>query len=425
MNILMMTNTYKPHVGGVARSVSSFTSEFRKQGHRVAVVAPEFPGSHDEREEDIIRLPAIQRFKGSDFSVRLPISRRLSRALEGFKPDIVHSHHPFLIGDTALRVAHQFNIPIVFTHHTMWEQYTHYVPGDSPVLKKFVIRLSTGFANLCDMVFAPSQSLKEILLERGVCSPVEVVPTGMDLALFKTGSGRGFRLTMDIPEDAFVVGHLGRLAPEKNLLFLARAISSFMHKHGSAHFLLVGKGPLLKEIEKIFMEKGLIDRFHYLQMVHGPLLASAYKAMDVFAFASKSETQGLVLVEAMAAGVPVIAIDAPGAREVVVDRINGRLLAEEDEEEFVSAISWIVRADAGKRERLKVEGLKTARKFSMKECALRALSLYQGVYQKEPVNKEVKKSPWNTTLGLLKTEWDLISNVAEAAGAALKPTQSP
>ena len=129
MNILMMTNTYKPITGGLEKSIEAFTKEYRRQGHRVIIVAPDFENM--EPEEDVVRIPAIQNFNGTDFSVQLPVPGVLDDALGDFKPDIVHSHHPFLVGDTALRIAYKQNVPIVFTHHTLYEQNTHYVPGDS------------------------------------------------------------------------------------------------------------------------------------------------------------------------------------------------------------------------------------------------------------------------------------------------------
>ena len=228
MNIMMMTNTFTPHVGGVARSVETFTAAYRRQGHRVLVVAPEFEKMAED-EINVVRIPAIQHFNGSDFSVVLPIHGLLASAVEDFRPDIIHSHHPFLLGGTALRMARRYDLPLIFTHHTMYEQYTHYVPGDSQAMKQFVIQLSTSYANLCDLVFAPSQSVAEVLRGRGVRTPIEVVATGVDINAFTQGSGPGFRAAMALPADAFVIGHLGRLAPEKNLEFLATAVAAYLH----------------------------------------------------------------------------------------------------------------------------------------------------------------------------------------------------
>lgn len=310
MNIALLTNTFTPHVGGVARSVEAFAKVYRELGHRVLVVAPEFEDA-PEYETDVFHIPAIQHFNGSDFSVVLTVPIGLSDSMAEFKPDIIHSQHPFLLGMTAVRIARTLDRPLVFTHHTLYEQYTHYVPGDSPAMKRFIIELSTRYANLADQVFAPSESIRDMLIERGVTSPVLVVPTGVSVERFAYGRGRDFLMKKHIPEDAFVVGHMGRLAPEKNLEFLARSVVAFMKDHGEAVFLLVGAGPSQEAIGQIFAEAGMNGRLYMCGVLEKDDLADALNAMRVFAFASKSETQGMVLTEAMAAGLPVVALDAP------------------------------------------------------------------------------------------------------------------
>src|SRR5688572_20475289 len=140
MNVVMMKNSSLAHVGGVARSVESFSAALREAGHKVMVVAPEFPDM-SESETDVVRVPAIQRFNGSDFSVRLPVPGLLTDPLDRFQPDLIHAHHPFLLGDTALRVAAGRGVPLVFTHHTLYEEYTHYVSNESVALKRFVVDL--------------------------------------------------------------------------------------------------------------------------------------------------------------------------------------------------------------------------------------------------------------------------------------------
>ena len=419
MNILMMTNTFTPHVGGVSRSVEAFTAAYRKRGHRVLVVAPMFENMPED-EVDVVRIPAIQHFNGSDFSVVLPIPGFVTSAVEAFKPDIVHSHHPFLVGRTALRMARRHELPLVFTHHTMYEQYTHYVPGDSKALKRFVINLSTSYGNICDQVFAPSESVASVLRERGVEAPIDVVPTGVQLERFARGSGPGFRSAMEIPEDAFVVGHLGRLAPEKNLDFLGKALAAFLKSEKRAHFLVVGRGPSEKAIRDFFIGKGMADCLHVAGILEHSLLASAYRAMDVFAFASKSETQGMVLTEAMAAGVPVVALDAPGVREVVVDHRNGRLLHSETIAEFSSALQWVASLAPEQMQQLKEGAKNTAEQFSIGRSADKALALYEHLRKKEFVHRHAEYNVWTTVLRLIKTEWDVLKGLAEAAGAAFK-----
>ncbi len=423
MNILMLTNTYKPHIGGVARSVDAFAEELRRRGHRVLIVAPQFEGIAAD-EVDVIRVPAIQKFNGSDFSVRLPIPGYLTTALQDFRPDVVHSHHPFLLGDTALRIAAMYNVPVVFQHHTMYERYTHYVPGDSPLLQRFVIELSTEYANLCNHVIAPSKSVAAVLHERGVVPPITVVPTGVDIPHFSQGDGHRLREEFGIPRDAFVVGYLGRLAPEKNLDFLARALAIFLRKHCGAHFLVVGDGPLIEQIRSIFARSKVADRVHWAGTRTGQALVDSYHAMDLFAFASTSETQGMVLTEAMAAGCPVVAIDAPGAREVVSDRINGRLLAGLRVREFAEALAWIARLNKERRASIVRATRQTAEEFAMPRSVDRLLGVYQTLVSAharvQGERPPLDNSLWETALRRFEAEWKLWSAMATAARTAIQ-----
>jgi glycosyltransferase involved in cell wall biosynthesis len=219
--------------------VSTFAEEFRKRKHRVLVIAPEFEGKPlSAREAAIVeRVPAIQKFNGSDFSVKLPLVGGLSDRIDAFPADIIHAHHPFLLGDTALRIAAKKNVPVIFTHHTRYEDYTHYVPFDSPTLKDVAINLSTHFANLCDGVIAPSESIARLIKRRGVETPVRVVPTGIDVKAFASGDGARFRRKFKLPAAAFVVGHVGRLALEKNLEYLAESVALFVQRTPQARFL--------------------------------------------------------------------------------------------------------------------------------------------------------------------------------------------
>jgi glycosyltransferase involved in cell wall biosynthesis len=425
MNIVMVTNTYAPHVGGVAHSVAAFSAEYRRHGHRVLIVAPEFP-NRAEHEPGVLRIPAIQNFNGSDFSVVLPLSGALKAALDDFAPDIFHAHHPYLLGMTALRNARYRKLPLVFTHHTLYEQYTHYVPGDSPALARFVIELATRYANLTDTVFAPSASIAALIRRRGVEVPIEVVPTGVDLARFSGGEGAHCRDRCGIPRDAFVVGHVGRLAPEKNLGFLAESVARFLAGDAAARFLLVGQGPAEAVIRRLFARQGLLDRLHPAGVLEGAALADAYAAMDVFAFSSFSETQGMVLTEAMAAGVPVVALDAPGVREVVRDGRNGRLLHDDAvPRDFAAALAWVAALDAASREALRGAARELAAACSMSVTARRALACYERLCRQSFIDRAAEFEQWQATLDLIRAEWEIVKGVAGAAGAALGGTDAP
>ncbi|MCB2173567.1 glycosyltransferase, partial [archaeon] len=219
MRICMFTNTYLPHVGGVANSVAAFAEDIRQMGHKVLVVAPTFPNvdSDEEDTEEILRVPAIQNFSGSDFSVRIPIPFIIADKIDDFNPDLIHSHHPYIMGDAAMRTAFRLKLPLVFTHHTRYEEYTHYVPADSGAMKRFVINLSTEYANMCSQVIAPSESIAKLIVGRGVTSPVTVIPTGIDIGAFQSGNGSRFRQKKGIGKYVQVIGHVGengRLLPQ-------------------------------------------------------------------------------------------------------------------------------------------------------------------------------------------------------------------
>ena len=418
MNILILTNTFTPHVGGVARSVEAFSAEYRKRGHRVLVVAPEFPGMSLD-EVDVVRINAIQNFNASDFSVALPIHPHLSDSIDAFRPDIVHSQHPFLLGITALRLARHRGLPLVFTHHTLYDQYTHYVPGDSSALKRFAIELATRYANLCDQVFAPSESIQTLLQQRGVTTPIAVVPTGVRLEYFAQGDGLAFRREMGIPETAFVVGHLGRLAPEKNLEFLTQAVTDFINRNSRAHFLLIGNGPSENAIRAAFARAGMESQLHIAGILQQQPLADALHAMDVFAFASMSETQGMVLTEAMAAGLPVVALDAPGAREVVSDGLNGRLLTEASSATFGAALAWVAGLAPEQLRDLQQAALATAAAFSIPRSADKSLACFAALESRSTVDANRDEHGLEDVMTIIKTEWDILKTMVKASDAAL------
>jgi len=427
MKICMMTNTYLPHVGGVARSISTFAEEYRKMKHKVLVVAPEFEGPPlSKRAAAMVeRVSAIQNFNGSDFSVRLPLAVGLSNRIDGFKADIIHAHHPFLLGDTALRVAANKNVPVVFTHHTRYEDYTHYVPFDSPTLKEIAINLSTEFANLCDGVIAPSESIAKLIRKRGVKAPIAIVPTGVDVCGFARGNGTRFRRKFRIPANAFVVGHCGRLAPEKNLGYLARATARLLKNDPAARFLVVGGGPSGEEMKKICADEGVADQLILAGKHMGRSLHDAYRAMDVFAFASFSETQGMVLAEAMAAGLPAVALNASGVREVVRDGKNGFLLpARTPEAKFARQLARL-KAEPALREKFACAAGATAEEFSRERCARLAVNFYEKIRRKTRRRRLMTEmNPWGSFLDRLDVEWNLLVQKTQSVIAALNASDT-
>jgi 1,2-diacylglycerol 3-alpha-glucosyltransferase len=416
VKICMFTNTFTPHLGGVAHSVATVASELRRQGHRVVIVCPEFPAAPRD-EVDVVRVPAVQRFNGTDFSVALPVAVGLRAYLTELQPDIIHSHHPFLLGDTAMRIAAELIRPIVFTHHTFYERYTHYVPADSATLRRFVIELGRGYGNLCGRVIAPSESVARVLVERGLETPVEVIPTGVVANNFRGDGGRG-RMAAGIPRDCPVVGHVGRLAPEKNLLFLARSVERVIARRPEVHFLVIGAGPSSQDIETIFERAGLRSRLVLRGALTGDELADGYAAMDLFAFASTSETQGLVLMEALLSGIPVVALAAPGARDVVADGVNGALIEREDEGLFAAALeSWLGRVRE-MPEAIRAAAQQSATPYRIEATTAHLVRLYSDVIATAAPPTAIDLSGWSSLLRRAEAEWSLWANIARSAAHA-------
>jgi 1,2-diacylglycerol 3-alpha-glucosyltransferase len=421
MKILVVTNTFTPHIGGVARSVEAFSDRYRELGHDALVICPSFDGIESTR--NVLRVPAIEHFRHTDFSFPLPIPSGVHRMINGFAPDVVHSHHPFLLGDTALRVGAERGIPVVFTHHTQYDKYADYIgEGESTVARRFINDLDVGYCNLCDAVVAPSQTVVDELRARNVTTHMEVIPPGVELDWWVESANRATREEYGIPQYAFVVGHVGRLAKEKNIPFLADAVATFLEQRHDAWFVVAGIGPCEVDIMLACEKHHVVDRLLTFGMLSPIVLRNIYHTFDVFAFAAKSETQGIVLAEAMAAGVPVVAIDAPGVREIVSDRITGRLLEVENATTFAKAIAWMAGLNEPCRATMKRELAETAAKYSIEHSARSTLELYDWAIKLKRVSDPVELHAWRASVNRVESEFNLWGNYAHAISDAVVST---
>lgn len=418
----MFTNTYLPHVGGVARSVKTLEDACREQGHDVVVIAPELDGA--EQSPHVLRVPSIQNFNDSGFSVRLPSPILIREFMDEFQPDIIHSHHPFLLGDSALREAWKGRIPIIFTHHTLYERYTHYLSLDSRAIKRAAIQLATEYCNLCDLVIAPSESISHLLADRQVKSRIEVVPTGIDTHAFSNGRNQRYRRKLGIPRESTVIGHVGRLAKEKNLMFLAEAVGACMKERPETVFLLVGDGDCHEEmVEKL---STMVDssRIYHPGKQSGDDLRDSYAAIDCFAFASQTETQGMVLAEAMAACTPVVGLDGPGVREILHEGENGHLLnADATAVEFAAALLHIV-TDEDFRKACAAKAKETAKEYDTEPCASAMMNLYEDLIADYAQHDEELRTGWDRMVSGIEIEWDLLAAKFSVAAATLGETRA-
>lgn len=415
MRILMMTNTYAPVVGGIEESVHSFSQELRRQGHKVVIVTPEFAGM--KHETDVIRIPAIKNVLRPNFSVSLTIPLFLTHFVKEFQPDIIHSHQFFLVGNMALRLARLYHIPLVYTHHILLEKYVDLLPIHNKRISRFVIKLATGYANLSSAVIVPSMAVYDLLERSGVTQPMNVIPTGIDVERFANGDGGAFRQSRGIPQDAFVAGCVCRLMPEKNLGFLAVSASRFLTENKKAHCMIVGDGSYKEEMRTIFSKKGVAGRVHFTGVLHGQELTDAYHAMDVFMFSSHSETQGLVLLEAMACRTPVVVVNAPAYKSLIDDHRNGRVVAHDDTNEFAEALSWFAHLDVRSLQKIKNKAHARACNYSIQRCTQRLLEVYRGLAD---YSLHEDRPLWSSLKDCLKVEKDLLQNAVLATEAAFK-----
>jgi glycosyltransferase involved in cell wall biosynthesis len=378
MIVAFFTNNYKPFVGGVPVAIENLAGQLRRRGHRVLIYAPEYEGAV-EPEADVYRILSIKKFNDTSFSLPLPLTVRAHTDFtDEFNVDIVHVHHPFLLGVTGLRVARTHNIPVVFTYHTQYEKYTHYLPFSERMTAELAVSLSTRFANCCDAVIAPSFDIRETLLRRGVKVPIQVIPTGVDLQRFRGGDRSWLRNRYELPAEAPILLFVSRLAREKNVGFLLNAFAKLGGSLPEARLVLVGSGDAEGELATQAQELGVADRTIFAGTLRGRELVCAYKGADLFVFASTSETQGMVVAEAMAGGLPVVAVDAPGVRDIVKDGVNGFLVAEGNESEFVEKCLLLL-VDHGCHEEIAEAAKDSARKLSLAKSSRRVESLYRRV----------------------------------------------
>jgi 1,2-diacylglycerol 3-alpha-glucosyltransferase len=372
LRVGLFTNNYLPMLGGVSTAVETLRSTLEALGHQVVVVAPRMAGAAADPE--VVRVPAVPAPTYPDFGLPLPVTSGLARQLASLALDVVHVQHPFLLGGTGRRLARRLGQPLVFTYHTLYEKYAHYVPLPRPLVAQAAVSWSTRFANTADLVIAPSAGVAARLRARGVRPPVEVLPTGVDLERFRPGDRAAARAALGWGSGPRCL-YVGRLDREKNLDFLLDAFAQVATRHRGATLWLVGRGTHERALQRRVRRLGLGERVRFVGAVGRDAIARYYQAADLFLFASTTETQGLAVLEAMAVGVPVVAVRASGVEEAVVDGVSG-LLVPEDREAFAGAVSELL-ADPALARKLAAGAREAARPAAAPALAGRLVMLYR------------------------------------------------
>ncbi|HEY0268839.1 MAG TPA: glycosyltransferase [Methyloradius sp.] len=347
MKILFISDVYFPRVNGVSTSIRTFVGQLQEMGHTVHLIAPEY-GVKTEDEAWIKRIPARGIYfdpedKLMKYGVALDRLSELRK--EGY--DLIHIHTPFVAHYLGLKLGHLLNVPCVETYHTFFEDYLHhYLPWIPTSLARSLARgISRRQCNAVNAIVAPSQPMLDVLREYGVKVKAEVIPTGLQAQSFAPADGDAFRAKHGIALKRHVLLYVGRVAFEKNISFLLDMVVELRKKKPGVLLMIAGEGPAEASLHKKMQELQLQNNIKFIGYLdRNTELNACYKAADVFVFSSKSETQGLVLLEAMAQAVPVVAIAELGTKSILIEG-EGALIAPEDATVFADKVLSLINDD--------------------------------------------------------------------------------
>ncbi|MEW6541695.1 MAG: glycosyltransferase family 4 protein [Bacillota bacterium] len=389
MRVAVFTDSYRPYTSGVVRSIETFSEELLALGHQVYIFAPRYGQVH-AREESIFRFYSVPSPTNPGYNIAIPISLRLKGTLKQLKVDIIHVHSPFMLGRLGARCARDLGLPLVFTYHTLYDQYVHYLPVARNLTRKMTQKLSAQFCNRCDMVLVPTWVIGEYIRGLGVQVPVTKLPTGIKIEDFQQGDPRWLRERYGIAAEEKVLLFVGRMGQEKNIDFLLRAYRQVLDgpRKTPVRLVLVGGGPETGNLKLLARALGIGERTVFTGPLAGRDVASCYAGADLFVFASVTETQGLVIGEAKAAGVPAVAVDAFGVAEMVSHGEDG-FLTGLSEEAFAERILLLLSDDELHR-RMAAAARKNARELSAGVLAAQLESLYRRLIEHPPYLSRVR-----------------------------------
>lgn len=339
LRVLMVSDVYFPRINGVSTSIQSFRQALAHEGVEVALIAPRYGDEPEEINIDRISGRVLPR----DPEDRLLRWGETCRAVDAVAKtvDLIHIQTPFVAHYAGLRAARRLNKPVLATYHTLFEEYLqHYIPlVPGSMLRSATRRFSRSQCNALNAVVVPSTAMRERLLSYGVTAPLSVLPTGIPLQAFAAGSRTRFRIAHGIDPNCPIAIFVGRLGHEKNISFLLHALSRVQRERPDALLLLTGEGPSRAHLEAEVERLGLHNQVRFLGYLdRATELPDAYAAADLMVFASRTETQGLVLLEAMAAGCPVLGLAAMGTADILLPQ-RGCRVAADDVNAFANA--WL------------------------------------------------------------------------------------
>ena len=377
MRVALFTECYHPIVNGVVVSVATFASALIRQGHDVHIFAPRYFGYCD-REPNVHRLRTLSRPTWTMYPLTLPFSTNFYKSLlDREPPDIVHANHPFLTGGEARRVARRLTRPLVFTYHTIIRAYAHYVPFPQPIVRRLAVQISRNYANSASCVIVPTQATADLLRSYGVKTRLEIIPTGLDMHLIAAVPRQPIRVRYHIPEGVPLVCYSGRLAKEKSLDLLLKAFQQVRKSHPEAHLLLVGGGPWEAAIRECADVLGVADRVRFTGFLSRSDVFDCLAEAEVFAFPSLTDTQGLVVLEAMALGCPAVAVHSGAVVDIIREGVDG-LIVSPTAEALADGLGRVL-ASSELRNQLASQAQQRAQEFTAEKMTHRLVAVYKSL----------------------------------------------
>lgn len=385
MKILQITSTFEPSINGVAVSVKSYSEKLRSMGHEVYVIAPKFPG-YKEKRDWVIRYPSIPNPIRTDYPIPLiPINMDLIKLIRDEKFDIIHAHHPFYISFFADLFAQINNSAFVFTYHTRYDEYFKKMLKNIPdEINKIMSSYSAKTVlKKADIVIAPSKFIKSEILKIYSDAFVEVLPTGVSDLPVKTLTKTKFKSKYLIPSKSKILLCITRLAEEKNVELL---INMLQFLDENTFLVIVGGGPMEEKLKNMAETLHLNEWIRFVGKIPHDNVGDFYKNSDLFVFPSVTETQGLILLEALHFGLPIVAVDCEVNREWVSDNVG--IISKNDPKDFALKINILLKSNNLDFQKKKANAAKIASRFTTELMAEKLVTIYKSAIK----NKNKKQS---------------------------------
>jgi glycosyltransferase involved in cell wall biosynthesis len=362
MKIAFFTNSYFPICYGSVISIESFRKNLEKLGHQVYVFAPSYDDYKDKNNR-VFRYPAFLFKYKIDYPISIPVSSFINKKIKELDLDIIHVHQPFSLGKEGLRYARKLKIPIIFTYHTKYEDYVHYVPFfPEKILAELVKKEAINFSNKCDLTIAPSVGIKKIIEKRGANKKsIKVLPTGINWDDFQKGAREKVRKKYLIKKNEILLTNIGRINEEKNLVFLLESFKKIALKNPKIKLMFIGEGFLKEELKEKAKKWGIEKQVIFTGFLKNTEIKNYLKATDIYLQTSLSETQGITILEAMASSLPIVAVKATGTEDFIVNKKNG-FLTKNNQKDFIEKIEYLIKKPL-KRKEFRKQAQQDAKKY--------------------------------------------------------------